>query len=316
MLKVYFDTNVYSDITKGTDLEFIKRVYDLSEKQVSFFYSQAHLSDLMSDKTDHKYQELKTIEAIAGGNFLHRDNKNNQIISTSIKAKEAFEDYSEVQDDEGIFSSEYLRDPEFDLLKMQSIDLGPDVENILTEDDKAPSKAFFDKFGITKRHYTIEEWLPIADKMKRISENQPELLKKVRSWSKQHLQVGKFNIKIGNVNFDENLAQSEIGKSFKQMLDQQIGTLPDGLKNFYVEFISGFNMINFLGFDYEKNKKVRFISTNNDAQHSYYGSASDIIVSRDKGLLNKSKFMYFSYDINTEVMGTNEFKTFLKNYRP
>lgn len=34
MLKVYFDNNVYSDICKGIDREFIEIVYKMAERQV------------------------------------------------------------------------------------------------------------------------------------------------------------------------------------------------------------------------------------------------------------------------------------------
>lgn len=322
MLKVYFDNNVYSDICKGIDREFIEVVYELAESQVLFLYSQAHLNDLSADKTDHKYEELRIIEEIAEDNFLHQDPESNQITNSLIKAKEAFELYGDIQNDVGVFlegsfdkTGDPLVDTYIDLVKMQPIDLGEEVERILAKDDKDPAKAMYARLGITKRYYTLGEWLPITAKMMSSFENEPDLIKSIRLQSKQHLQVDKFNIKIDDIKFDEKLSKSKIGKSFKEMLDQQMSFNPDNQQDFYYEFITGFNMINFLGLDYEKNRKVRFKSTQNDGQHSYYGAVSDIIVSRDDGLLNKSRFMYRYYGIDTKVMSINGFKEFIKTYK-
>jgi len=322
MLKIYLDTNVYSDIAKGVDSEFIKRVYDLAEKEVLFLYSQAHLSDLSSDKTDHKYTELQIIEDLADTNFLQRDANDNQIINSLAKAKEAFKAYGEVYNDNEIFLADSLVktgdpifDAYFDSTKSLPIDLGSDIESILSKDDNDSTKVILVRFGITKRRYTLGEWLPVATKLMSSFEKEPEVLKSIRSESKKLLQVDKFNIKIDDVKFDEKLAKSKIGKSFGDLLKEQMEYLQDSLQNFYNEFTTGFNLINFFGFDYEKNKKVRFKSTQNDGQHCYFGGVADIIVSRDEGLLNKSRFMYSYYGIDTRVMSTDDFKSFIKTYQ-
>ena len=137
MLKVYFDTNVYSDICKGLDKGFIETIYALAESKVLFLYSQAHLNDLSVDKTDNKYEELRIIEEIAEDNFLHQDTESDQIINSLLKAKEAFELYGEIQNDVGAFlegsfnkTGDPLVDSYIDLLKMKPIDLGEDVEKI------------------------------------------------------------------------------------------------------------------------------------------------------------------------------------------
>jgi len=322
MLKIYLDTNVYSDIAKGIDSEFIERVYNLAENEVLFLYSQAHLSDLSADKTDHKYTELQIIEDLADTNFLQRDANDNQIINSLAKAKEAFKAYGEVYNDNEIFLADSLVktgdpifDAYFDSTKSLPIDLGSDIESILSKDDNDSTKVILVRFGITKRHYTLGEWLPVATKLMSSFEKEPEVLKSIRSESKKLLQGDKFNIKIDDVKFDEKLAKSKIGKSFGDLLKEQMEYLQGSMKNFYNEFTTGFNLINFFGFDYEKNKKVRFKSTQNDGQHCYFGGVADIIVSRDEGLLNKSRFMYSYYGIDTKVMSTDDFKKFIKRYR-
>jgi len=143
----------------------------------------------------------------------------------------------------------------------------------------------------------------------------PKLIKEIRRLSQNYLGVDKFKIKIGNLNFDKNLSKSRLGKSFQEMLDQQLGFLSEDLRSYYNEFITGFSMINFFGLDYEKNKKVKFKNTNNDAQHAFFASAVDMLVSDDTGLLNKSEFLYNFYKIDTKLVSFDEFIEFINQYR-
>ena len=104
--------------------------------------------------------------------------------------------------------------------------------------------------GITKRYYKMGEGLPIVRDMMTKFEDDPKLIKEIRRLSQHHLGVDKFKIKIGNTDFDEKLSKSKLGKSFQEMLDQQLGFILKELKSYYNEFITGFNMINLLEIDY------------------------------------------------------------------
>ena len=323
MLKVYLDSNIYSDISKADDLELVNIVYRLSEDEILFIYSQAHLNDLSNDKTDNKYKELDLIEEVANTNFLQQDYQTGLITNSVVKAHEAFKYFGEIQNNLGsslltsfnetgdVHVDSYLQS-----LKQNPIDLGSDIEKILSRDSSDSERSMLTRIGITKRHYKMDEWIKVVSKMFDDFENDTDLLRSVRQQSKQLLKVDKLNINIDDVNFDKNLSKSKIGKSFKDLLDQQLSYYPDDKTNFYQEFVTGYNMINFLGFDSETNRKVRFKNTLNDAQHSYFGGTSNIIVSEDKGLLNKTRFLYSYYGFETKVMTKDEFKTFLKSYKP
>ena len=323
MLKVYLDSNIYSDISKADDWELVNAVKSHSECEILFLYSQAHLNDLSNDKTDNKFKELDLIEEIANTNFLQHDSQTGLITNSVVKANEAFKYFGEIQNNLGASLSttfketgDALVDSYLQLLKQNPIDLGLDIEKILSRDFPDGERSMLARIGITKRHFTMDEWVQVVSKMFDDFENDPDLLRDVRQQSKQLLKVEKLNININDVNFDMNLTKSKIGKSFKDLLDQQLSYYPDDQKSFYQEFVTGYTIINFLGFDSEANRKVRFKNTVNDAQHSYYGGTSDIIVSEDKGLLHKTRFLYSYYGFETKVMTKDEFKDFLKSYKP
>lgn len=321
MLKVYLDTNIYSDISNEIDDSFSKRIKHLAEKEILFLYSQAHLNDLSTDKTDFKSKELKIIDEIADTNFLQQDLETNRISNPVVKASEAFELFGEIQNDVALTLSsafeetgESLVDIFLNQIKQQPVDLGPNIEEILSRDGKDQEKLTYERLGIYKRHYKMDEWSRIVTKILHDLESDPILLRIIRQQSKQYLEVDKFNIKIDDVKFNDKLARSKIGKSFKELLAHQMNLCPENQSNFFFEFITGYYMINFLGLDKEKNRKVRFKNTQNDGQHSYFGASSDILVSQDEGLLNKSKFLYSFYGFDTKVMSLKEFKTFINSY--
>src|SRR5687768_18050606 len=101
MLKVYLDSNIYSDISKGVDLELVDVINSLSEDEILFIYSQAHLNDLSNDKTDNKYKELDLIEKVANTNFLQQDYQTGLITNSVVKAHEAFKYFGEIQNNLG-----------------------------------------------------------------------------------------------------------------------------------------------------------------------------------------------------------------------
>lgn len=323
MLKVYFDTNIYSDLTNGIEEDFVIRVKNLAEKEILFLYSQAHLNDLSQDQTDYKLNELNVIEEIADTNFLQQDFQNNRITNSIIKANEAFKLYGENANDLSIaFSNPFAEtgieeiDALLTPLKFTPIDLGEHIQNILARQDNDLEKSIYLNIGITKRHYFLEEFVLVFEKMMYNFQNDKSLLKTIRNKSKEYLNVDKLNLNIDDINFNEKLIKSKIGKSLRDILNQQLSHFTKEQKQLYQEFVTCYNTISFMGFDSEINRNVRFINTLNDAQHSYYGGTADILVSQDKGLINKTKFLYNFYGIETKVMTLHEFKRFLNTYRP
>ena len=321
MLRIYSDQNIISKLC-NEESELLRDLQELVTKDVLVFYSQGHLNDLSSDVTDKKFNELEVIKSLANGNFLYIDYDDNNIQNDLIGPNEAFEKYGTIHRNIGEFiknvfdeSGDPLVDLYIRLKKLQPVDLGSDIEAALKKPENDPARQMYEKLGITKRYYTMGEWIPIVGDLFNKFENDPKLLREIRRLSQIHLGVDKFKIKIGSVDFDEKLSKSKLGKSFREMLDQQLLFLPEEQRTYYNEFITGFNMINFLGIDYEKNKKVKFTNTNNDALHAFFASATDMLISDDKGILNKARFLYNIYGIETRLSSFEEFKNFVKQYR-
>ncbi|KPM49951.1 hypothetical protein [Jiulongibacter sediminis] len=322
MLKIYFDTNIYSSLSKNEDKELNNFLKNKSENEFLFLYSQAHLNDLNSDLTDNKFKELRTIGELASTNFLHFDYKEKRVTNSIAEVEEVFQYMS--NSDEGIkniFDDLFKKtgDPIWDtwinLFKDQNIDLGPHIEEIMSRPDSDLEKAQLKSFGLTQRYYTIDELLKYLAKITDDFENKPELLRSIRLESMKQLEVNKLNIKINEVDFDKKLVESKLGKTYAQLISEQLENMPKDQKGFFTEFTLGYNLINFYGLDYEKNRKVKFKNTQNDGQHAFFGGMADIIVSQDKGLLNKCRFLYNYYGVDTKIISLEQFKIFIKDYR-
>ncbi|MFK7775111.1 MAG: hypothetical protein AB8F94_23420, partial [Saprospiraceae bacterium] len=235
MIRVYLDTNIFSYFKRGEFEKLYEKLKILSEEKILFFYSQAHLNDLHSDRTDNKFEELKIIEQLCNDNFLHQDIEKNSIKNSLVVPLVAYEHFKpEDESFESLFSNVFSDLAEFGefgqiikLLESQEIDIG--LENH-SSNNTLEAKELYQKLGIEKSKYSMKEWMNIVGKMIDKFQSDDSIIKDVRRYSKEHLQLEKFKVNIDEINFNENLAKTVIGKSFMELLDEQleIGKSKDG----------------------------------------------------------------------------------------
>lgn len=313
MIRLYFDTNIYTYYKQGKHPGLFKTILKSKNDIFLICYSQAHLNDLHQDKSDEKFKDLKIIENFCTDNFLQYDYLEGRISNLLARPREAYDAFKPDDQSYETFMTDLFQiddDKDFEekfrkFFDNQIIDLG------LSKHPKAKeAKEMYGRLGITKDQYTMSEWMKIVGRMMDTFSTDNKIIRDARRLSKQHLQVEKFNVNIDEVKFDENLSKTKIGKSFSDLLEEQLSHFQkDKSKvSIFDRFTTAFNLINFFGFDNERNKKVKFVNTQNDSQHSYYGTVCDIVVSEDEGFRQKSKFLYSFYDIDTEVLSLDEFE--------
>lgn len=84
-------------------------------------------------------------------------------------------------------------------------------------------------------------------------------------------------------------------------------------KNSYELFMDMHNGLETLGIVKGKPKKQKFVNLLNDGRHSFFSAYCDIFVTNDADLVNKTKFMFELFDIETNVLAINEFEDYLKS---
>ncbi|MBK9284370.1 MAG: hypothetical protein IPM51_08610 [Sphingobacteriaceae bacterium] len=109
---------------------------------------------------------------------------------------------------------------------------------------------------------------------------------------------------------NDTLKASPCGKTLDEMINEHNNGKPVSLNQ---KFISGFMILNLFGLDQEKNKKANYISLSNDAQHAFYATYSDFLITEDEGLRTKAKVMYENFALKTIVFSAEEFFAYTGN---
>lgn len=317
MIKIYLDNNIYRLLAKPENSSFKALLERNINKNILILYSQAHINDLHQDMTEKKYSDLDFMDSLVEDNYLIHDDENDSVKNSLVRPREAYKHFKpEVESFESFISStieEFENDSELKHLlapiinswKSIPIDLG--VSKISMDQDP---KNIVDRLGLSKDPKSLYEWMPIFGKMLDQLKTDHSIIKDIRSLSKNMLQVEKFNINIEDVDFNKNLAETQLGMSFNKLLDTTIDNMTEQeKKNYrYMKFTMAFTMLNFLGLDKEKNKKVKFSNTQHDAEHFFYSTLADWVVSNDLGLINKAKFLINLFRLDLEILNFDQFK--------
>ena len=133
------------------------------------------------------------------------------------------------------------------------------------------------------------------------------IYKDLRNTIDGYLNNGKFTIKYDNIDFNDDLKNSELRKTFIEYVNSNLN--PNGNKEIsnYSFFTNAYFSLDLLGISKEPSKKVKFRNVINDGLHSYYGAFCDYVVSDDQGLLKKTRALYRLLKIDTKVIHIEEF---------
>ena len=318
MIKVYFDTNIYTSLGQPEHGNLLKLLVSSKNSALLFMYSDAHLKDLHRDKSQRKYADLDFIETISENNFLSYEGERDTIAYQYVTPKEAYKYFRPSdQSFEDMLSSvfEDIEDDSLliilrDLFENQVIDLKID-ENLANQPDEV--KQLYKRLGLEKSKYNLLEWMSVAGKLMDRFTNDNTIIKDIRRYSKEYLKIDKFNLNIDEVDFSQKLSKTAIRKSFLEFLEDNLAHLKDkdGKISLYNRLTTSFSLLNFYGFDNEKNKKVKFTSTTTDAEHYYYSMYCDVVVSDDAGFVQKAKFLNNVFGIDISVKSLDEFHSSL-----
>ncbi|SHG81785.1 hypothetical protein SAMN05444372_11072 [Flavobacterium micromati] len=314
-MRIYFDKQIFSHLFKQEQDKYcflLPKLYRAASNNL-FCYSHAHLLDLKNDTTNIKFAELEFMETLVADNYISYHGIEKKTSFYLAKPLETFA--SEINTVENIDITSLLSKDSEDLSeleKMRRDGIKNAMSNIKSNygllnplelpysSFKPEDACFLEDLPIDKLSGYFKELL---DKM----EDNKSIYKQIRNTSDKYINNGKYTAEADNSNFNLDLKDSLLGKTFLDFVEKNLN--PDGDK--YVSrqdfYVNAYCILDLLGICKEPAKSVKFNNMLNDGFHSYYSAYTDMVVSDDKGFLKKTKILYRLLGIETKVCHIDEF---------
>lgn len=281
MIKVYLDHNVYQDLKRPEHAALLEKV-KASKQFVIYVFSEAHLYDLNQDMTDHKFEDMRFIEAIADKNCCYFTDRTEFSYRSPTQYWEDF-DWSMTHDYAGLLDSMIAAFG--NLFKSTPLSLS----TVIKREELSP-----DMLEDMKRLLT--EPSTMFDFMKAMMNMTSNLRDQDQPHFKEHL---KFLHKNSNL---QGMYES-LGIEGYDGLTVTVRTAfwSSYVKKFYIQgqeklrydlFMDMYHGLEIFGFVKGKPRKQKMMNLINDARHAFFGTVCDIIVSKDSDFIEKTRFMY------------------------
>lgn len=304
-MRIYLDNCVIQDLKRQENIDLLNAIVE-DKKYNVYCYSEAHLQDLMRDKSNHKFDDLKFMEKVVEGNCWHYNKK---ILFDHIKPKDfynPFPEYSEnLFDTKEIFSGDLIINSMERIFKSIPLDFNQFIQPELLSSD-FPIE--FQKLLEQPTNF-YEFFCAFGDFTNELSANQKEFKKLISYLHNNNLTSSLFQ-QIGIEGYDgkEITDKVKFRESYtKYFLNDKKG------KYRYDLFLNQYNGLEMFSFVKGKPRKQQMMNLINDGRHAFFGGFCDIVVSKDVDFLEKTKFIYNMHDIKTIVYNISEFQDFLLN---
>lgn len=316
MERIYFDKQIFSHLFNGVDPVYQNLLEAILQNRDDFLfcYSHAHLLDLKNDLTNKKYDELDFMETIVRDNYLQYADSEKSTSCYLAKPGEAFRsiDWNDSFPSlaslfDGIdlsLATQEQKDKLDQANKMLNtkLDFGFPGADVLPEDIAAQLGKILPPAGSS-----LMDWAEHFMGLTKLMEEDKNVYKGLRGMIDKYINNGKFTVDYDKIDFNDDLKNSELKKSFMDFVHQNLD--PNGTRDLsnYDFFVNAYFSLDVLGISKERSKTVKFRNVINDGIHAYYGAYCDYVVSDDDGFLKKTRAMYRLLNIHTKVYHIDEF---------
>lgn len=328
MLKLYLDWNIITSLRQIETLtsedrnifEPLQNVINSARDKIHIPYSNAHLNDLLkSYKKGERHRVEKSLEFIS---LLTQDvcltqYWNEEFVRWHYRnSKEYFESILDDEKDINISSLDSIVAP----LKEYGVDKVFDMFKLIPHNIKFDELqqhnnfylSFFEKSKLeNSMHAVMEDFINLINKMK----TNPLIYNELRNVFKSTIPLDPNLHNTPNVidTLDRFLPKTMLNKSFTQLYSDN--NKNDSLKNSdYSKIIGVFMQLDFIGYGSDKlTQKNQYDNLFNDALHCFYGAHCHFFITADRKTYKKTKAVYESERISTQVMKPKEFIEYLNN---
>lgn len=317
MARIYFDTNVFSNLKNNSTEKFqlLNQYIKGSKTSLSFFFSHAHIRDKLSDKTDHKFSDFEFMESIVGDNYIsyHALDKNTSFYLATPKM--VFDDEI-IDDGNDILLNFWEPKPTDDPILAA---MKPIMKKLLSE-AHAPIDIPLDTMTGEDREF-VKKMIPFKENgqvdmgefLTHFTNYQHEVLtnvetyKELRSFIDKSINNGKYISKDGDFDFNEALKDSVLKKTFVEYVYDNCKENKEDVLD-YDFYLQAYASLDSFGISKDKlSKKNTFNNMFNDGLHSLYARYFDYFVTDDSETIKKSKALYNLTGVITKIVTTDEF---------
>jgi hypothetical protein len=294
---------------------------DLKGK-VLFIYSDAHLDDLRKSEKSFRDTDLKLMDTYVNDNQFSRDPIKKKFECRLATPFDAFyamdnEAYDNIIanpfDIDSLFKD--LDGPEGELLRetFNSIMSTPinlygvnfDKTKVGDEEKRILNKMIPGYSANMTLRDVMHGIMPYASSLLQDSKEVSEL----RNYMASRLDSNEFSFEKWGMEFDKRFRHTNVGKTFSEVIEQM---LPENQKNdFFMKFQYTYSFLEMFNVTKEragnKTKKFNYSSLTTDANHAYYASLCDYLVTDDKGLQVKAHIIFNMFGIKTKILSSMDF---------
>lgn len=304
-MRIYLDTNVFQVLEQPEYQELYNLI--LADKEKNYYcFSEAHIQDLVRDKTEQKLADMVFMETIVKENCWYYDKE-----IMGVKFITPFNYYNGSQWNVGtdIMTSD---EPVTVMIRelFRSIPLN---WNQLIKQEDIPADLPDDLRATLLEPVTMLDFMEAMLDMTEIFSEEQSRFKRLLQYL--HRSMGEHYLfeKMGlnGYNRKEITDFDAFAESFKKIAHDR-----STQKDLYNLFIEMHNQLDFFGIVKGKSKKQKFMSLLNDGKHAYYAGHAHILVTRDADMIAKTELMYRIWNITTIIMTPEQFQEYLLNRKP
>jgi hypothetical protein len=245
MTRIYFDTNIFSNLESNTGEVFqqLNQALKLYKQNLSLIFSPAHIRDKRK-ADERKIEYFKFIEELVGDNHIsyHAVNKNTSMyLATPTMVYNDDDPASELPCD--LLNSD-VWNPIKDIYKNIPLPFDTNKFDEFPEENRA---MFARMFPLSKENPTMydlmERQLHFVQEMKEDS----KLYKELRTYIFDNFNKGEYTTQDKEIDFNEAFKDGHFQKTFVEHVKSSIYTKHEGRILFYDYFLHAYSSLDMLG---------------------------------------------------------------------
>jgi hypothetical protein len=326
MIRIYCDSNIYRYLNPKHPSynNELKDVFDSLKGKMLFTFSDAHLDDLKGSPTELAEADLLRMGEYVDDNYFMHDlvteKRTGPYLATPLEAfrgknynayDQVFEDPFNIDKLFDVFGDDEYAGALKDLLKLfYNVPISIWGNGFNTAIADPSSIQLFNKFSpnynseMTLGEFINDTW-PFTKGLFKDKRALAELRRSIAAY----MMPGEYSFENWGAAFNTRFKDSPVGKTFLELIES---ILTDNQKgDLYQKFNYAYTMLEMYNITQERTssgpKKFTLASLTTDAQHAWYASFSDYLVTNDKGMQLKASIIYNLLGLTTRVLSLQDF---------